>query len=260
MLEELSLTLPRLKAYEASIEMDRALESALVDVYTEVICFYARCIHFFRQHPSVIVRRGAWEDFRDDFARTLKRIRRLSASVESEVDFARMKRDREKYGEVLGLMDKLRETKLQENEHKRHHHIPTVLSPRFWGREDALEALLQALRPEQTSVRLNTFALHGMGGVGKTQIALQYANRHREAYRSIFWIAADNVINMGQDFRDIASMLGLAQTDQEKQDTQGCMLKVKNWLIETCKYQQYFCIMSPTYDPFLPQSESVECD
>jgi anion-transporting ArsA/GET3 family ATPase len=74
-----------------------------------------------------------------------------------------------------------------------------------------------------------------MGGVGKTQIALQYANRHRELYKTILWVSADNVINMGQSFREIAKLLGLSQTEQEMQDTQVCMLKVKNWLSEACK-------------------------
>jgi hypothetical protein len=109
MLEDLSLTLPRLRTYETSLEMDRVLEAALVDVYTEVICFYARCIHFFRLHSHVLLRLGAWEDLRDDFARTLKRIRRLSTMVENEADFARMKHDRGKYDEVLELMEKFKE-------------------------------------------------------------------------------------------------------------------------------------------------------
>ncbi|KAF2124109.1 TPR-like protein [Dothidotthia symphoricarpi CBS 119687] len=232
MLEELSLTLPRLRTYETSFEMERGLEAALVDVYTEVICFYARCIHFFRSHPSVLLRRGAWEDFRDDFARTLRRVRRLSATVESEADFARMERDRGKYDEVLGLMEKLKETKLQEHEQKRYHYIPSTLSPRFWGREDALDAVEESLSPKQKSHQLKTFALYGMGGVGKTQIALQYAKRHRESFSIILWVAADNVINMGQSFREIAKLLGLSHTEQELQDTQGCMLKVKSWLTE----------------------------
>ncbi|KAH8719327.1 hypothetical protein GQ44DRAFT_742021 [Phaeosphaeriaceae sp. PMI808] len=38
-----------------------------------------------------------------------------------------------------------------------------------------------------------------MGGVGKTQIALQYANRHQESYTTILWITADNIINMSQN-------------------------------------------------------------
>jgi hypothetical protein len=34
--------------------------------------------------------------------------------------------------------------------------------------------------------------LHGMGGVGKTQIALQYAHLHRDCYTAVFWIDARN--------------------------------------------------------------------
>lgn len=50
MLEELSLTLPRLKLYEKSVSMDSEMETSLLAVYQEVICFYARAIHFFRSH------------------------------------------------------------------------------------------------------------------------------------------------------------------------------------------------------------------
>lgn len=71
MLEELSLTLPRFKAYEKTLPLDGAFETALLDVYTEVICFYARSIHFFRSHPHVLLRRGAWEKFRTDFSLTI---------------------------------------------------------------------------------------------------------------------------------------------------------------------------------------------
>ena len=44
MLEELSLTLPRFRGYEQNLPMDKALETSLLNVYTEVICFYARAI------------------------------------------------------------------------------------------------------------------------------------------------------------------------------------------------------------------------
>ncbi len=50
MLEELSLTLPRLKVYEKTVSMDSEMETPFLDVYQEVICFYARAIHFFRSH------------------------------------------------------------------------------------------------------------------------------------------------------------------------------------------------------------------
>ena len=173
MLEELSLILPRFRAYETNLPLDRPLETALIDVYTEVICFYARCIHFFRTHPHVLLRRDAWEDFRKDFSRTIRRIRRLSATVESEAESARMRHDRAKYNEILDLMETLKETQIKGDKTTQHHYIPSEVSPKFWGREDALMAIQEVLAPEGKPRFLKTFALYGMGGVGKTQIALQ---------------------------------------------------------------------------------------
>lgn len=48
MLEELSLTLPRLTFFEKTVPLDSEMEASLLNVYQEVICFYARAIHFFR--------------------------------------------------------------------------------------------------------------------------------------------------------------------------------------------------------------------
>ncbi|KAL4782963.1 hypothetical protein BJX76DRAFT_274048 [Aspergillus varians] len=58
MLEELSLTLPRLKVYEKTVSMDSEMETPFLDVYQEVICFYARAIHFFRSHKHL---RASWK-------------------------------------------------------------------------------------------------------------------------------------------------------------------------------------------------------
>ncbi|KAF2034858.1 hypothetical protein EK21DRAFT_97087 [Setomelanomma holmii] len=221
MLEELSLTLPWFRAYELTLKMDRNLEAALVDVYTEVICFYARCIYFFRKHPHVLLCRDAWEDFRDDFARTLRRIRRLSATVENEADFARMRQEPEKYDKILDLIENLKDTKVNETEMKPKFHVPSTLSPRFWGREDVLQFIHNGLAPSQNchAHQLKTLALYGI--------------RYRDAYKVVLWVAADTAISLGQSFREIAKLLELAHTEQDLQDTNGCMLKVKNWLTST---------------------------
>ena len=50
MLNELSLALPRFRSYEDTLPMNKALESSLIDVYAELLCFCARTIHFFRQN------------------------------------------------------------------------------------------------------------------------------------------------------------------------------------------------------------------
>ena len=71
MLEELNLTLPRFRYYEKSLPIDESFETALADVYTEVICFYARAIHFYQSNPHALLRRNAWADFQGDFSKTI---------------------------------------------------------------------------------------------------------------------------------------------------------------------------------------------
>ncbi|KAL9078490.1 MAG: hypothetical protein Q9157_002578 [Trypethelium eluteriae] len=232
MLEELSLTLPRFRAYEETLPMDRALENALLEVYMEVICFYARAIHFFRTHPHTLLRRGAWEEFRTDFGRTVRRIKRLSSAVEAEADIARMRTEKAKYKEVLDLMDDLRVQKTGGGAVTRCHYIPFELNPRFCGRKQALEAIGEALDPGKAPESLKSFALYGMGGVGKTQIALQYARQCRHKYQFILWISADTFINIGQSFRDIARRLKLGENEDELQDAASAILVVKEWLVE----------------------------
>lgn len=60
---------------------------------------------------------------------------------------------------------------------------------RFTGREAELDALRERLRADSESTVL--VGLHGLGGIGKTQLAIEYANRYRNAYDAVWWIDAD---------------------------------------------------------------------
>lgn len=51
MLDEISLALPRFRTYEDTLPITPGLGSALVDAYTEMLCFCARTINFFRSAP-----------------------------------------------------------------------------------------------------------------------------------------------------------------------------------------------------------------
>lgn len=44
------MTLQRLNVYEKTVSTDADMETAIFTVYQELICFYARAIHFFRSH------------------------------------------------------------------------------------------------------------------------------------------------------------------------------------------------------------------
>jgi len=62
-------------------------------------------------------------------------------------------------------------------------------NPDFTGREDLLESLRSELC--SGSPAAVTQAIVGLGGVGKTQLAIEYAYRHAGQYEAVLWVGAD---------------------------------------------------------------------
>ena len=58
------------------------------------------------------------------------------------------------------------------------------------GREPELTAMETILKPNNLSTEQRVLVLGGMGGIGKTQLAIAYAKCHRHSYESIFWLNA----------------------------------------------------------------------
>jgi tetratricopeptide (TPR) repeat protein len=79
----------------------------------------------------------------------------------------------------------------------------------FTGRED----LLLKIHERLTGVRIAVVAVHGLGGVGKSQLVLQYAHRHRDDYSIIWWIRAESQLTAATDLAVLASRMGLLVED-----------------------------------------------
>ncbi len=58
-----------------------------------------------------------------------------------------------------------------------------------------------------------TEAISGLGGIGKTQTALEYAHRYRENYGAVLWVTAETEQTLNTGFSDIARILELAEKD-----------------------------------------------
>ena len=102
--------------------------------------------------------------------------------------------------------------------------VDTVLSSEeFLGRQEILSEIDTALLPQESHSseskpkRLRSFALCGMGGVGKTQIAIHFALSRKEQFDAVFWIQADNREKLDRDMSQIAAHLKLTD-DTEAED------------------------------------------
>jgi signal recognition particle GTPase len=65
---------------------------------------------------------------------------------------------------------------------------PQIDEDDFVGRDSELEQLRTWLTPR--SKRQNVVTLCGLGGMGKTQLSIQFAKRFGETYSSVFWLNA----------------------------------------------------------------------
>jgi DNA-binding SARP family transcriptional activator len=81
-------------------------------------------------------------------------------------------------------------------------------NPYFAGRDDVIERLRLRLRSGEQNMVVQ--ALFGMGGVGKTQIAIEYAHRHVQEYSIVWWIDAELPVLIAEQMTALAARLGLA--------------------------------------------------
>ena len=88
--------------------------------------------------------------------------------------------------------------------------------PDFSGRNEVLQRMDSVLLPSSKqntpfSKATQTFVLSGLGGVGKTQCALQYATSRADQYDAVLWADADTNPKLDESFSQISVALGLEQ-------------------------------------------------
>jgi transcriptional regulator with XRE-family HTH domain len=104
--------------------------------------------------------------------------------------------------------------------------VPHQRNPYFIGRETILQSLRQRLVPGVKTTAL-TQSISGLGGIGKTQVAAEYAHQYAEQYEAVLWIQADSLeVAMAAGLQLATQVLGLP----EQQEAEQQIAEVKRWL------------------------------
>lgn len=119
----------------------------------------------------------------------------------------------------------------------------------FTGREEFLHDLHTVFQKETSTALPQSWAITGLGGIGKTQIALEYAYRYRPEYASVFWVNATTYETLMDDVQKMAELLQLPE--KERHDHQKLLWVIQRWL---ATHQEWLLILDDANDMAMIQS------
>ena len=86
--------------------------------------------------------------------------------------------------------------------------LPFHKNHSFTGRDQELAEIHKELHSADTTIsHQRVMVLHGLGGIGKTQLAIQYAYVHQRDYTPVWWVNASTTRTLSEGFLGIAQQL-----------------------------------------------------
>ena len=116
--------------------------------------------------------------------------------------------------------------------------LKSVPVGRFAERSKDTQVLEQALLQQDNTKTRRLLVAYGLGGVGKTQLAANFARRHRDSFSSVLWLNGSSESSLKQSFAAFASQIPTGQISEASRlytaghgcDIDGVVRDVLNWL------------------------------
>lgn len=126
---------------------------------------------------------------------------------------------------------------------------PLIEASNFIGRTAELDQMAHILQPGASAVEQRRLMLGGLGGIGKTQLAIAYARRYQASYTSIFWLNATTKSTLKGSIGAIAQQV-LTKSVLDALDEKGTLPEVFRWLSDL-RNVQWLLIFDNYDDPDL---------
>jgi Cdc6-like AAA superfamily ATPase len=118
-----------------------------------------------------------------------------------------------------------------------------IKNGKFTGRKELLNEVHRQLSGTRRDFRSNILALYGPGGIGKTQIAIEYAHLHHTNYSSVFWIDATNQKSAFDSFLQIAKRILRHYVEEEIETSNYGFIARKLGLVDLLDENGRFSMM-----------------
>ncbi|KAL6719942.1 hypothetical protein ACLMJK_001863 [Lecanora helva] len=228
MLKDLSQKFELIPVYCAKIPDYQGMSQVAVDVHKSLLQFFASIVTCYQGAFYGQAEKERWRFLTERYAATAeelnnagKRLERLAWSLAlSSVS------DIQNGASRLILRDSV-DPKVKLPYEK----LPSRRNPQFYGRKKLLDTLTERSNQGIETSKLTAITIDGLGGVGKTQIALEFAHSQHGKRDAIIWVHSENSIAMNQDLSAAAMDLCLPGA-MPREDATNCII-LRDWLQTT---------------------------
>ncbi|ETS78887.1 hypothetical protein PFICI_08740 [Pestalotiopsis fici W106-1] len=270
MFRELADDLPRIHEYAQILHTPR-LHDALRAVYAtfiDICLMTADCLEADKCYALMLIE---WSSFNSTFTRKCGELRGMTQDFDKEVNLARTKEESEHHKDI---MKALQNAGLSAGNPITNITVPQ--NPKFTGRDETLAQLRTCLEsryeqqnqgaPDQGEAdedqepdlvkSTRSCLIHGLGGLGKTETALEYTYRFRRDYSHIFWLPSENHGLLQEAFQRVLEKLPISQNRRTGSLPMTKKVEmVREWLQSTeSKWLLIFdnCVQASTLQDFWP--------